>query len=120
MGIAPKHLNGIVVWSFLLVSVCFVLFGVVRSTGAVIPPLVILVIAFLGVRVPFAWVMRRYWGANAVWWSYPLGTAVALALAVAYYRFGHWRDAHMLEPARGQVPTLGANKPSVVVQPPRD
>lgn len=115
-----EHLNGIVVWSFLLISVCFVLFGVIRSTGAVVPPLVILAVALLGVRVPFAWAMRAPFGADAVWWSYPLGTAVALVLSVLYYRFGRWRHAHMLKPARGQVSTLGVDKPTVMVEPPAD
>src|SRR3546814_4225584 len=40
-----RHLNHIAVWSFLFFGVSFVISGVVRATGAVIPPLVILGIA---------------------------------------------------------------------------
>ena len=36
----------------------FVLFGVVRSTGAVIPPLVILFISLFGVRIGFAMLLE--------------------------------------------------------------
>jgi len=91
-----QHLNAIVVWSFIFFGLSFVLFGVVRSTGAVVPPLVILIIALLGVRLPFAWLLRGQFGADAVWWSFPLGSLVTLILAVAYYRWGGWRKAHLL------------------------
>jgi len=43
LGLA-EHLNAIVVWSFMFFGVTFVLFGVVRSTGAVWAPLIILTI----------------------------------------------------------------------------
>ena len=49
-----RHLNHIAVWSFLFFGATFVVAGVVRSTGAVIPPLLILGFALWGVRVPFA------------------------------------------------------------------
>ncbi len=110
-----EHLNHIAVWAFLLISVSFVLFGVIRSTGAMVPPLVILVIALFGVRIPFAWVLRAHFGADAVWWSYPIGSAATLVLSVAYYRFGRWRHAHMLKPVRGQGNTTGMSTPVVAV-----
>ena len=72
------------------------LFGVVRSTGAVLAPLVILIISLLVVRAPFAWLLSPRYGLDMVWWSFPVGTAVAMALAVAYYKYGGWRKATML------------------------
>jgi Na+-driven multidrug efflux pump len=106
-----QHLNGIVVWAFVCMSVSFVLFGVVRSTGAVVPPLVILAISLWAVRIPFAWLMRRYLGADAVWWSFPLASAITLVLSIAYFRFGRWRHARMMKPARGQAGTTGMTEP---------
>ena len=112
-----QHLNSIVVWSFLFFGLSFVLFGVVRSTGAVVPPLVILAVALWFVRVPFAWLLRDAWGADAVWWSFPLGSVVAVALAALYYRYGGWRHASMLSAPRApaQAPTTGAGTPAVDV-----
>lgn len=115
LGIA-QHLNAIVVWSFLCMSVSFVLFGVVRSTGAVVPPLLILTITLWGIRIPFAWLLRAHLGADAVWWSFPLASAVTLILSIVYYRFGRWRHAHMLAPARGQIGTTGMSPPMVPVK----
>nr|WP_264080696.1 MATE family efflux transporter [Paracidovorax avenae] len=47
---AARHLNHIAVGSFLFFGVTFVLSGVVRSTGAVVPPLIILGLALWGIR----------------------------------------------------------------------
>ncbi|MEO7916582.1 MAG: MATE family efflux transporter [Dokdonella sp.] len=91
------HINRIVVWAFLFFSVAMTLMGVVRSTGAVIPPLLILVLALWVVRIPFATSLVDDWP-DALWWSYPLGSAVAALLAVGYYRFGGWRKARMITP----------------------
>jgi Na+-driven multidrug efflux pump len=72
-----------------------VLFGVVRATGAVFPPLVILTISLLGVRFPLALVLLDTWGADAIWWSFPISSLIAVVLAVLYYKYGGWRTARM-------------------------
>ena len=94
-----QHINHISVWSFILFGISFVLAGVVRSTGAVIPPLIILVIALWVVRIPFAYTLVHTLGADAVWWSFPVGSSVSALLSVLYYRYGGWRKARMLAPA---------------------
>ncbi len=95
LAIAGK-INVIVVWSYLFFGVTFVLGGVIRSTGAVIPPLIILFVAMWLVRIPFAYALAPYWHENAVWWSFPLGSLASMLLSIGYYRFGNWRNAHML------------------------
>jgi Na+-driven multidrug efflux pump len=66
VGIAV-HINDIVGWSFVPFGVTIVLFGVVRATGAVTPPVAILFVSLLAVRVPFAWGLRDTLGADAIW-----------------------------------------------------
>jgi putative MATE family efflux protein len=90
-----EHINSIASWSFILFGVTFVLFGVVRATGAVTPPLLILVVSLIGVRLGFAMTMQSAWGADAIWWSFPISMAVSAALAGVYYRWGGWRRARM-------------------------
>jgi putative MATE family efflux protein len=111
-----QHLNAIAVWSFLFFGLSFVLFGVVRSTGAVIPPLVILFISLWCVRVPFAWLLHDHYGADAVWWSFPLGSLVSVILAAAYYRWGGWRKARLL--VREQAPGTGLGTPASALNSP--
>jgi putative MATE family efflux protein len=91
-----RHINHLAVWSFALFGVTFVLSGVVRATGAVVPPLLILFFAMWLVRIPFANLMIGRLGADAIWWSFPISSLVSVLLSIAYYRFGNWKAAHML------------------------
>ncbi|WP_395646134.1 MATE family efflux transporter [Terricaulis sp.] len=112
-----EHVNNIALWSFILFGVTFVLFGVVRSTGAVTPPLIILLISLLGVRIGFAKLLEPSWGQDAIWWSFPASMAVSASLAYAYYRWGGWRKArmHPHAPAREveDAPDTGVGAPAI-------
>lgn len=96
-----EHLNRIVTGSFILLGVSMVIFGVVRATGAVFPPLVILTAALLGVRFPLAYALIDKWQADAIWWSYPASALVAVVLSLLYYKFGNWRTLTMAPATRG-------------------
>ena len=89
------HLNGIVLWSFAFFGTSIVMYGVVRATGAVVPPLIMLVVSLWLIRVPFAYWMLDRWQADAIWWSFPLSSMMSVTLSVLYYRFGNWRKARM-------------------------
>lgn len=89
------HLNAVVVWSFTFFGVSMVLYGVMRATGAVMAPLVMLFIALWLVRVPFAYLMIDRWQADAIWWSFPVASISSMLMATAYYRFGGWRRVRM-------------------------
>ncbi|MGH8151059.1 MAG: MATE family efflux transporter [Steroidobacteraceae bacterium] len=90
------HLNVIGAWNYIFFGVALVLLGVVRANGAVIPPLIILAFALLVVRFPLALTMMPRVGPDAIWWSFPLSSFVALVLGGVYYRFGHWREMHSM------------------------
>lgn len=110
-----RHINHIVAWSFILFGLTFVLFGVVRSTGAVLPPLISLAISLLGVRLAFAKLLEPSWGADALWWSFPVSMGVSVVLAFGYYRWGGWRKARMGPPARasGEADATGFATPAM-------
>lgn len=94
LGLAT-HLNRIVTWSFIFFGISMVLFGVVRATGAVMAPLFVLTISLLGVRFPLAEALISRYHADAIWWSFPISSALASALAILYYKYGAWRSAQM-------------------------
>lgn len=102
------HLNSIILWSFILFGTTFVLFGVVRATGAVIAPLIMLVISLWGVRVPFAYLMLDRWHADAIWWSFPFASLLSLAMASVYYRYGGWRKVRLGVAETRAAPSPGA------------
>jgi len=115
-----RHLNHIAVWSFLFFGVVFVLAGIVRSTGAVVPPLIILGIALWGIRVPFAKLLQPLLGVDAIWWSFPVSAACAMAMQLAYYRWGGWRSSRMLatDPHVQAIPSeVPGQVPSPVADP---
>lgn len=113
-AMAPaKHINEAVLWGFIFFSVTFSLSGVVRATGAVWAPLVILIISMIGVRVPFAALMQGRFGEEAIWWSFPLGSIVSAALTGLYYKYGGWRRARMIDQPSGQAPDGGLSTPSM-------
>src|SRR5690606_579659 len=116
---AARHLNHIAVWSFLFFGVTFVVAGVVRATGAVVPPLLILGFALWAVRVPFAKGLQPWLGVDAIWWSFPASAFVAMVLSLAYYRWGRWREARMLPSAPDEV-AIPAEVPAHVTAPVAD
>jgi putative MATE family efflux protein len=93
------HMNRIVTGSFVFFGISVALFGVVRATGAVIAPLIILTISLLVVRFPLAELFLERYQVDAVWWSFPISSVVSTILALLYYRYGGWRSAHMTVPA---------------------
>ena len=93
------HINTRVLWGFVLFSITFALSGVVRATGAVWWPMAILVVSMVGIRIPFAALLIPRFGADAIWWSFPLGTLSSAAMTSAYYLHGGWRRARMLRDA---------------------
>ena len=110
-----RHINDVVLWGFVLFSVTFVLSGIVRAKCAVWAPLIILFVSMYAVRVPFATLLRDHLGADAIWWSFPLGSITSAVLMTAYYLRGGWRSARMLDPpqAVGAASDTGLTPPSV-------
>ena len=90
-----QHIQLLGTWGYLLFGVTMVLFGTMRANGAVVAPLLILAFGLLPVRLGVAALLQPVIGTDALWLSLPIASAVNLILAIAYYRFGNWRQAHM-------------------------
>lgn len=95
-----EHINNVTLWSFILFGIFTVVAGVVRSSGAVIVPLIISFIALLIVRNPLATLLGHQYGFDAIWWSFPISFAMAALLNILYYRYGKWKQAKLLKSAR--------------------
>jgi MATE family, multidrug efflux pump len=90
------HLNHIATPSYMFFAMTLVLFATVRSTGAVMMPLAIMTVSLLLVRFPLADMLLPRYHVDAIWWSFPISSALAALLAALYYKFGNWRAARML------------------------
>jgi Na+-driven multidrug efflux pump len=93
------HMNHIASWSFVFFGLSIVYFGVVRATGAVVVPLLIMAATMLGVRFPIAYLLLDTLHADAIWWSFPLSSVLSLVMAALYYKYGKWREVRMMPSA---------------------
>ena len=100
------HINGLATWSIIMFGVTFTLFGTIRANGAVWPALIILLSTMIPFRLGTAYFLRPVIGPDAIWYSFPISSAVTVVLAMAYYRYGGWRQARMgPPPAQPTAPT---------------
>lgn len=83
-------------WGFILMSMTMVLSGIPRANGATLAPLLIMIIAYIPGRLGAILALRTVLGLDAIWWSFPIGGAVSLALTTAYYLKGGWRGAALI------------------------
>ncbi len=68
------------------------------ANGAVVAPLIVLAISLLGIRFPLALALLDRLHADAIWWSFPASSFVAILMAIAYYKWGKWRSYRMISP----------------------
>ncbi|MGH6744041.1 MATE family efflux transporter [Novosphingobium sp.] len=88
-----RHIQLVCTASFVIVSITMILTGTMRAYGAVVAPLVIMFLGLYPGRLGFYWLAYPVIDSDAVWWSYPVGSALTVALTIGYYRWGKWRAA---------------------------
>jgi putative MATE family efflux protein len=85
-------------WGFILMGLTMVLSSVARANGATLMPLFIMIAAYIPGRLGWAYAMMPRLGADAIWWSFPVGAIVSLVLTALYFRHGGWRKGALLVP----------------------
>jgi putative MATE family efflux protein len=107
------HIQLVSGWSFVFTGISMVLFATIRANGVVVGPLIVMVIALLPGRVGFALGARPWLGFEALWWSFPASSALSLALAYAFFRYGNWRGKALADQAeRAEHPELAPSVPA--------
>ncbi len=103
IGIA-SHINLLSGWSFSLLGITMVLAAVPRANGATMAPLVIMTLSLIPGRLGVAYLLTPALGADALWWSFPVGSGIGALLTILYYRYGGWRKLRLLAaPTPGEV-----------------
>jgi putative MATE family efflux protein len=109
------HINSFVLWGFVPFGMSFILSGIVRATGSVTPPLIAMVISLWVIRIPFALTLQPTLGADAIWWSFPLGSVASLIMAASWFKWGPWRRSRLLDTIpHGDAPDTGHGAPGGV------
>ncbi|MCX7863644.1 MAG: MATE family efflux transporter [Novosphingobium sp.] len=94
-----NHIQLIAIWSWVLNGVMMTIMGTLRSYGVVIAPLAIMFLALYPGRLGFYEATYPLIGADALWWSFVFGAAVALVLTMLTYWRGSWRRTSAMSPA---------------------
>jgi putative MATE family efflux protein len=85
-----QHLLHIVLWSAVVFGFAVVFSSMMRSSGTVLAPTAIGIIAILAVEVPTAFYLSKQIGIDGVWWAYPAAFSAMFVLQGAFYTFV-WR-----------------------------
>jgi putative MATE family efflux protein len=115
-----RHIQLLASWTFVMFGATMVLFSTVRANGATVPPLVILAITLFPIRFGFAVLGQRWFGPDALWLAFPIGSACSLALASLYYRYGNWRSQVLAvppEPVAVEEEAQATSEPAGRLQP---
>lgn len=105
-----RHIQFLVSWNFILFGVAMIYSATMRAGGAVMLPLLVLVVALYPVRLGFYWLSYDRLGSDAIWWSFPVAALAGLVLSWWAYRFTDWRRkaiAESEEEAREQAQAEG-------------
>ena len=89
---AARHIQFLASWSYVLFGMTIVLFGTMRAGGVVIAPIIVLAIAMYPVRIGFYFAAYPALGPDALWLSFPVGSAAATIMATIAYRRPGWRQ----------------------------
>ncbi len=92
-----RHISFIAVWSFMLFGVTMVYSSTMRAGGAVWIPLLIIAVALYPVRLGFYYLTYARLGADAIWWSFTVGSIAGVMLAWGLYRYSGWRKHALAE-----------------------
>jgi putative MATE family efflux protein len=94
------HINWIVGWTFIPMGVSMVLVFLVRANGAVLWPLLFLIISSVLIRFGVGFGLYPHYGADAIWWAYIATAVSSVVMSAGYYVHGSWRKL----PPMGQRP----------------
>ena len=91
-----EHIGLLASWAFILMGVTMVLSSITRANGATMLPLIIMILAYIPGRLGSMYALQGTIGADAIWWSFPIGGALSLIMTAAYYLQGGWRNIRLL------------------------
>ena len=90
MAAGEAYLLRVLTTMFIL-AMMFIFNAVLRGAGATAIPMVSSILSLWVVRVPAAWLLAARFGAEALYWAYPIGWTVGLAISAWAYLRGKWK-----------------------------
>lgn len=91
IGVGAQYLT-VVAMFYWVFTAMFTINGLLRGAGATMVPMLTTLVSLWAVRVPAAYILAKWIGVSGIWLSIPIGWAVGLVGAYAYYRTGKWKN----------------------------
>lgn len=85
-----RDLLAITLWSYVIFGTSAVLSGLMRSSGTVLWPTALSILAIWGVEVPVAYALAPHYGLRGVWFAYPVAFCASLLFQTTFY-YAFWR-----------------------------
>ncbi|WP_397458640.1 MATE family efflux transporter [Pseudomonas asplenii] len=85
-----EHLLHIMLWSLLVFGFQALIGGIMRASGTVMVPVLIIIFCIVGIELPVAYLLDARLGLEGVWMAFPVTYISMLLLQIAYYRLV-WR-----------------------------
>jgi len=82
---------------YALLSVLFILNGVLRGAGESIVPMVSSIISLWFSRIPAAYILAHFLGSDYIFYSYPIGWALGIVFSFMYYKKGRWKNKSIVQ-----------------------
>ncbi len=89
----------IIVFFYPFLGINFILNGVMRASGAMIPVLVLNLISFWGLRYPLTALFSHWLGAKGIAFGIGSSFVVSSIIASSYYATGKWKKAKVFDEA---------------------
>ncbi|MEG1380812.1 MAG: MATE family efflux transporter [Ruthenibacterium sp.] len=75
-----------------MLAIMFILNGIMRGAGDTTVPLLSSILSLWLARVPAAYVLAHFFGANNMHFCFAIGWVLGLAICVPYYLSGRWKN----------------------------
>ena len=82
-----QQLLFIVLWSILFFGASAIFASIMRASGTVTIPMIINIIAIVGIEVPCAYLFSEWWGLQGIWYGYALAFVCLCIMQGLYYQF---------------------------------
>lgn len=96
-----QNIQYIVTWSFVVMGASMIVGGTMRAYGVVWLPMFFMFLSFYPVRLGFYFLAHPHWGADGLWWSFPVASCFSVLCTWALYTRGSWRSRRHEAYAKG-------------------
>lgn len=82
---------------YFLLAVIFIVNSVIRGSGESMLPMISVLIGICIVRLPVGYILNHFFGAEYIFYAYPIGWVASLLIVIPYYLSGRWKNKNLVQ-----------------------